>query len=177
METGAIAPSSASLSEFITDAAQLPAKKCVVELGSGNGVFTQKILQKISSGCTFFGLEIDPQFVQETKKNCPEAVVYLASAKEIKTYLFQHQQERCDCIISGLPWAAFNQKQQEELLSAVDDSLEIGGEFFAFAYLPGLLLPTGIRFKKLLKKKFSLVTTTQIIWKNLPPAVVYCCKK
>ncbi len=85
-ETGAIASSSNRLADLITDSAELSKKKCVVELGSGTGVFTEKILLKISSGCTFFSLEINPEFVEETRKRCPKAVVYQASAQDIQKY-------------------------------------------------------------------------------------------
>ena len=175
--TGAIAPSSAGLSELITDTAQLPEKKCVVELGSGTGVFTKRILKKISPDCIFFTLEINPQFADETKKNCPAAIVYPASGKDIRKYLRKHRQRTCDCIISGLPWAAFSHKAQEELLGAVYSSLEYGGEFLTFVYIHGLLLPAGKKFRRLLKERFSSVKKTRIIWGNLPPAFVYHCKK
>lgn len=177
IETGTISSSSRGLSELITNTEYLLNKKCVVEFGSGNGVFTKEILQKISSDCLFFCLEINQKLVKETKKNCPNVIIYHASSKDVKKYLLKHKQNACDCIIASLPWAAFNQKKQEELLNAAYDSLEEGGEFYTFAYLQGLLLPSGIKFKKLLNKKFKQVKTTKIIWKNLPPAFVYVCKK
>ncbi len=176
-EIGAIASSSKGLSQIITTATNLSEKKCVVELGSGTGVFTKRILQKVSSECIVFSLELNPQFVKETKKNCSGAIVYCASAKQIRKYLLKHNQHACDCIISGLPWSAFDEKLQEELLNEIYASLEVGGEFFTFAYIHGIILPAGIRFRKLLIKKFSHVEKTRIVWKNLPPAVVYCCRK
>jgi len=177
IETGAIAPSSRELSQLITYTAHLSKKKCVVELGSGTGVFTKEIITKISSECIFFCLEINQQFVKETKKNCPSAIVYHASAKDIKKYLLKHKQNTCDCIISSLPWANFDQKMQEELLNAAYDSLEEGGEFLTFANIHGLFLPTGIRIRKSLEKKFTHVEKTKMIWKNLPPACVFRCRK
>ncbi|MFA6307294.1 MAG: rRNA adenine N-6-methyltransferase family protein [Patescibacteria group bacterium] len=177
LETGAIKSSSKNLSKLITNQSDLSKKKCIVELGSGKGVFTKEILNKISPKCIFFCLEINPQFVIETKKNCPKAIVYNTSAKNIKKYLLKHKQISCDCIISGLPWSSFNKKVQETLLDEIYTSLEDNGEFLTFAYLQGLLLPNGIRFQKLLKNKFKRVKKTKIIWKNLPPALVYYCKK
>jgi phospholipid N-methyltransferase len=52
-----------------------------------------------------------------------------------------------------------------------------GGYFTTFAYLQGLLLPAGQRFKKLLNKSFRQVTVSRVIWANVPPAIVYRCKK
>ena len=45
--TWAIAESSTGLAELITDAADLSDASMVVEFGSGTGVFTEKILEKV----------------------------------------------------------------------------------------------------------------------------------
>ena len=82
-----------------------------------------------------------------------------------------------NAIVSGLPWAAFPEKLQLGILNAVVDSLSDGGYFTTFAYLQGLLLPAGQRFKKLLKKSFKEVKISRVVWNNMPPAIVYRCKK
>lgn len=176
-ETGAIIPSSKELSQLIMDTARLSKKKCVVELGSGTGVFTKGIVREISSLCVFFCLEINLEFVKETINNCPSAIVYHAPAKEIKKYLLKHKQNTCDCIISSIPWANLNQNLQEELLNEIYESLEKGSEFITFSYLHGLFLPSGIKFRKKLNMKFKHVQQTKMIWKNFPPACVLHCKK
>jgi phospholipid N-methyltransferase len=176
-ETGTIAASSKKYSKLITDSANLSSKKCVVELGPGDGVITKEIIKQISSKTKFFCLEINKQFVVETEKNCPKAKVYHASALEIKKYLNKHDESTCNCIISGLPWALFEQEKQEEIIDEVYKSLENGGQFLTIAYITGIFFPSGIRFKKLLKKKFSDVKKTKIIWSNFLPAFAYICTK
>src|SRR3989338_4058664 len=101
-QAGAILPSSTALSKLITISADLQSKNCIVELGSGTGVFTKQIISKCSQDSTFFSLEINKRFVEETKRNCPEAIVYHASADDLQRYLAKHKQEKSDCIISGL---------------------------------------------------------------------------
>ena len=44
--TGAIVKSSEELAELITESVNLKKAKVIVELGSGTGVFTKKILEK-----------------------------------------------------------------------------------------------------------------------------------
>lgn len=172
-ETGAIAPSSKKLSKKITSVTALAEKKCVVELGPGTGIFTKDILKKISNECVFFSLEINDFFVKETKKNCPEALIYHASAKDIRKYLILHNKEKCDAIISGLPWANFKKDLQEELLDEIYESLEEDGEFITFTYVQGRILPKGSRFHKSMKKKFKSVERTKLIWNNILPTYVY----
>lgn len=173
--TGAVVPSSDSLAMKMIGMAALTRADSIVELGPGTGVFTEKILERIAPGKVFFALEINPSFVRATKKRCPEAVVYQDTAARMAEYLRIHGTDYCDCVISGLPWASFDYGLQEEILQAVVDSLRPGGEFLTFAYLQGLLLPAGRRFRKLLKSRFSEVSTTSTIWRNCPPAFVYHC--
>ncbi|MBT3407940.1 SAM-dependent methyltransferase [Candidatus Woesearchaeota archaeon] len=175
--TGAIAPSSKHLSKFIVDLANLSNKKCIIELGSGTGVFTKEIVKQKNSKSTFFCLEINKEFVSITKKNCPGIIVYNSSADKINKYLLKHNEKYCDCIISGLPWAAFDNSLQINLLNSIYDSLSKNGVFLTFAYIQGSYLPSGMKFKQLLLKKFKSVEKSKIIWKNLPPAFVYICKK
>jgi len=176
-KTGAVAPSSEGLADLITDTAGLQSASAVIEFGTGTGVFTEKILQKISDETRFFALEINSDFVKATRKRCPEVVVYQDSATNAKKYLGELGISECDCIICGLPWAAFSEELQNELLDTIIDVLKPGGRFLTFAYLQGLLLPAGMRFKKKLSTRFSSVTKTKTIWLNFPPAFVYCAEK
>jgi len=175
-KTGAVAPSSKGLADLITETAGLHSASAVIEFGTGTGVFTEKILQKIPDETRFFALEINPDFVKATRKRCPEAVVYQDSAANAKKYLEELGINECDCIICGLPWAAFSEELQNELLDTIIDVLKPGGRFLTFAYLQGLLLPAGMRFKKKLSTRFNSVTKTRTIWLNFPPAFVYCAE-
>ncbi len=175
--TCAIAESSKEMADLITDTAELSRASMVVELGSGTGVFTEKILEKISEDGKAFALEINENFVKETKRRCPEAIVYYDSAVNVATYLKEAGVEKCDRIISGLPWASFPENVQNQILDTVADVLEPGGKFLTFAYVHGLCLPAGRRFRKCLFSRFRKVLATRIIWQNLPPAFVYCAEK
>lgn len=176
-ETGAIAKSSEELADLITGSINLKNVKVIVELGPGTGIFTKKILEKKSKKSIFFALETNHSFVSETKRNCPDAIIHQDSAVNIKKYLIKHNVRSCDCIISGLPWVSFDNKLQQELMGSIVSCLDKGGEFATFAYLQGLILPAGKRFKNILEDNFSQVTRSRIVWKNIPPAFVYCCKK
>jgi len=175
--TGAIAPSCEEISDLITDAAQLEKATTVIEFGSGTGVFTEKILDKISSDTIFFALEINPEFAKATKERCPDAIVYNDSAENARLHLEKHGKHSCDCIISGLPWAVFGSELQDRLLHTIYDVLKPGGKLVTLAYVHGLAFPTAQRFRSKLHGMFPYVTKTRTVWSNLPPAFVYCAKK
>jgi hypothetical protein len=56
---------------------------------------------------------------------------------------------------------------QDKLLATVLDVLKPGGKFLTFAYLQGLLLPSGSMFRKKLHAKFKKVKTTGTVWLNI----------
>lgn len=176
-ETGAVAPSSQGLANLITDEADLADVQMIIEFGPGTGVFTQKILEKKPPEAEFFAIEVNPDFVEATKENFPGAKVYHDSAVNSRKYMEQLGFDYCDRIICGLPWASFPEKLQNHLLTTIMDILKPGGMFLTFAYLQGLLLPAGWRFRKKLFSTFPHVHTTRTVWKNIPPAFVYCAKR
>lgn len=177
IQIGTVVPSSNILADFITDSAELHQKQTVVELGPGNGVITRAILNRITSGVTFFALELNTELAKEAALNCPDANIYNASALEIREYLIKHDKDASDCIISALPWSGFNKDYQENLLESIYNALYDGGAFLTIVYITGFILPSAIRFRKLLKNRFSEVRRSKIIWGNVFPAVVYHCVK
>ncbi len=176
-KTGAIAASSESLSHLITDTAELENASVVIEFGPGTGVFTEKIRQKISDGTEFFAIECNEHFAELTRSRCPDVVVYHDCATTAGKHLQAHGHSQCDCVICGLPWASFDEELQDRLLDTITEIIKPNGRFLTFAYLQGLLLPAGARFKKKLHSRFSRVETTRTVWRNIPPAFVYCATK
>jgi phosphatidylethanolamine/phosphatidyl-N-methylethanolamine N-methyltransferase len=161
------------LAEMITETARIQEAHVVVELGTGTGVFTKAILRKLPSNGRFLGVELDRVFAALTRSRCPGARILRGNAAHLRSHLEAEGLDGCDAIVSGLPWAAFPDSLQECLLDAVVDALYPGGRFATFAYLQGLLLPAGRRFRTKLESRFAEIGTTSIVWRNLPPAFVY----
>lgn len=175
---GAIAPSSKKLADKMIAPIDFNKARVIVEYGPGCGVFTRHVLDQIDRKTTvFFGLELNEKMNRLANEKAPEAVIYQDSAAAVRKYLKQYGVEHADAIISGLPWAAFPESLQDEILSETVSGLPEGGIFTTFAYLHGLILPSGIRFRKKLEKHFSNVETSPVVWGNLPPALVYWCRK
>jgi phospholipid N-methyltransferase len=175
--TGAITPSSAYLTTEIVRQAGVKKANCIVEFGPGTGSFTQEILRLKKANAFFVGIEANPVLVNTLRQKYPNANIISDSAENTLSILKKDNQSLADCIVSGLPWAAFPPSLQDTLLTAAVDSLRPGGRFTTFAYLQGLMLPAGRRFRQKLQETFSKVHLGHIIWKNIPPAFVYRCIK
>lgn len=174
---GAIAPSSRHLASEMLRRIDWNQSTAIAEIGPGTGPFTQAILDHCGKSTRFFAVEIDPQFVSHLKQRFPLADIAQADASELKALCMERQISQLDALVSGLPWAVFPEELQRKILDAILDSLGPNGRFSTFAYLHGLPLPAGQRFRRLLKKNFRSVETSPILWRNLPPAIVYHCQK
>ena len=161
----------------MTDTAELANAGVIVEWGTGTGVFTERILEKKRPDADFLAVELNEEFVAATRKRCPAAHVVHDSAAHTGKHLAARGWQGCDRIVCGLPWAAFPEKLQDDLLDTLHEVLRPGGIFVTFGYLQGLLLPAGQRFRRKLQNRFPRVTTSPTLWRNFPPAFVYRATK
>jgi hypothetical protein len=67
--------------------------------------------------------------------------------------------------------------RRNRILEAVLESMTPTGQFVAFAYAHAAWLPTSLRFRGKLMEHFRCVETTPIVWRNLPPAFVFYCRR
>jgi len=174
---GAVAPSSKYLAAAMMRCADVPTASVVIEMGPGTGVFTESLAAELAPGSRFFALEINPRFVEATRRRCPGVIVHMDSATNARAHLENIGAEHCDLIVSSLPWATFGPSLQSEILDTIVDVLRPGGRLLTFAYLQGLAMPSGQRFRKALDARFGEVTKSPTVWRNVPPAFVYSAVK
>ncbi|WP_091607811.1 class I SAM-dependent methyltransferase [Micromonospora mirobrigensis] len=174
---GAVAPSGAGLAADITAAVPRTGEPVVVELGPGTGVFTGAVQRRLAGRGHHLALEINPRFAARVARRYPAVEVLLADAATLGDLLADRGHARADVVISGLPWAAFGADRQRRVLGAVADALGAGGAFTTFAYRHARWTPPARRFRRLLDETFDEVTTGRTVWANLPPALVYHCRR
>jgi len=170
---GGLTPSSRELADVVTDAADVAQADVVIEFGPGTGVFTEMIQHKIHEETHFFAIEIREEFVNIVRKRCPGVQVIHDSAANATKHLESLGLTHCDCIVSGLPFAIFNDELQDELLDSAIEALCPGGVFVTFTYRQSPYLPGGRKLKWKLDERFSKVEKTRTVWKNILPAFAY----
>ena len=191
-KVGAIAPSSAELAQEMMLQAHISQSQNVAEFGAGTGVFTKEILRILPLSGKFIAIEQNPAMVallhqnlKQSAKDCAPELrermihppIYCDTVENLPKLMEKNGVLQLDSIVSGLPWATFDEDLQNRLLGVAIDSLKSGGYFVTFAYLQGLMVPAGQRFAHKIKAQFSSVNKSRIVWGNLPPAFVYCCQK
>jgi phosphatidylethanolamine/phosphatidyl-N-methylethanolamine N-methyltransferase len=174
---GSLIPSSKALARLMTKTAKVQEADVIVEFGTGSGVFTEQIQKDRKKGSHFFAFEINEEFATMTQERCPDIQVYNESAAQTLNRLKEHNLSRCNCIVSGLPWATLPEDIQNELFSVMFESLAPNGIFVTFGYVQSSIMPSITRFRERLEHSFQETGVTQYVWSNIPPARVYWARK
>jgi phosphatidylethanolamine/phosphatidyl-N-methylethanolamine N-methyltransferase len=178
LATGSLAPSSPHLARMVVDQARLADGDVVLEFGPGTGVFTSHILEQLGPRSKFAAIEINPQFAAIFRTMHPGVPLFEDSVENVRAICDSIDLAAADCIISGLPWAFFSKDMQIRILDQMMRVLRPGGRFIAFGYLHSLaLLPAARHLANLLPRYFTAVSRGPIVWRNLPPAFVYNCRR
>ena len=174
LKTGAVWPSSKALSRVVVNCCNIKPGDMVVELGPGSGAFTRPILKHLNGQGRFLAVEINSAHVAILRHNWPRCDVIHDSAENLPKHM---NGRRANCIVSGLAWGNMLPRTQERILQAMLKSLAVDGQFVAFGYVHAAWFPTTLRFRRRLLECFDRVETTPIVWRNLPPAFVLCCRR
>ncbi|MDG4798322.1 methyltransferase domain-containing protein [Micromonospora sp. WMMD1082] len=177
MTVGAIAPSGPALARVATAVVPRTGSPVVVELGPGTGAFTDAVQQRLAGRGQHIALEINPRFAEQLAARHPAVDVVNADAATLETVLAQRGLRRADAVVSGLPWAAYAEDQQRSVLSGVVAALPPGGVFTTFAYVHARWAPPARRLLHSLQARFDEVVISRTVWANLPPALVYYCRR
>ncbi|MEL7472187.1 MAG: methyltransferase domain-containing protein [Planctomycetota bacterium] len=175
--TAAIAPSSRRLARQMLEGLDLSGEITVVEYGPGSGVFTREALDRLDEAARLVAIERNPRFAEALRARRPRADVHLGDAQDVLSVLAHRGLRHADAIISGLGWPSIPDQPREAILEATAQALKPGGEFRTFGYHVGLIMGGAWRFRKTVRRLFSTVTISPVVWMNLPPAFVYRCVK
>lgn len=176
-QTGAVLPSSRYLAETMVEWLDLASARAVLEYGPGTGPFTPQILKRLNEGCRFVAIERNADLAEAFMTRLPHARLIQDSVENVRAICTNEGIDSVDCIVCGLPWAAFPDDLQRRLLDAMMTVLKPGGQFVTFAYLHGLRLPAGRKFAARLPQYFSEIGRSRTVWMNVPPALVYRCRR
>ena len=131
--------------------------KNVIELGAGHGPVTRSILH-YNPKVRLTAFEINSGLVRHLNEiNDPRLRIVNDSAENFYEYVSDF-----DCIVSGLPLTSMPRPVVDKILLNSRRSLV----YIQYKYFPE---------KKLLRKYFDSVRGI-IVWRNVPPAIVYICK-
>lgn len=174
---GAVVPSSRRLARRLAAVVPGAGEPVVLELGPGTGATTAVIAERLGGRGRHLAVEIDPVLAAHLRAEHPGVEVLLGDAAQLGDLLDGAGVPAVDAVLSGLPWSLFGEPVQHRILDGSARALAPGGTFSTFAYVHALPLGGARRFRALLDEVFDEVLTTRTVWRNLPPAVSYVCRR
>ncbi|MFD8075523.1 class I SAM-dependent methyltransferase [Streptomyces sp. NPDC059718] len=177
LTVGAVAPSGRSLAQVVTAPVPSAGHPVVVELGPGTGAFTTTIQRRLAGRGRHLAVELNERFAERLALTHPGVDVARADARDLASVLAARGLDAPDVIVSGLPWAAFASRDQRDVLAAVTSTLPAHGAFTTFAYVHARWTGPARRLIRSLRSQFDEVVVGRTVWANLPPALVYHCRR
>ncbi|MGH3939902.1 MAG: class I SAM-dependent methyltransferase [Pseudonocardiaceae bacterium] len=149
----------------------------VVEVGAGDGAVTWAIVERAGPDAVVIAVEKDPGLANRLRARASGVRVITADAGTLPAILVGQGVRRADVIVSVLPWTLFGPQQQRELLDTFSAALQADGVFTAAAYSSGYWTAAARRFRSELERTFSEVLPTRTMWRHVPPAMTYVCRR
>lgn len=174
---GAVAPSSASLAEVLAAVVPSNSARSVVELGPGTGAVSDAIERRLPADARHVAVELDEDLAGHLRATRPRMEVLTGDAAQLTDLLAEADLKEADAVVSGLPWTLFADEQQRQIISQVATTLADGGAFTTFGYLHARPMGSARRFRHLLRETFDEVIVSSVVWRNVPPAWVYICRR
>lgn len=180
-EVGTLLPSGPELARRL--AAVVPCSSLagrpavIVEVGAGDGAVTTAIAERAGPGAVVIAVEKDPELAERLRDRNLGVRVVTADAAALPTILARQGLRRADVIVSVLPWTLLRPQQQRDFLATFSAVLETDGVFTAAAYSSGYWTPAARRFRGALGCTFGEVLPTRTMWRHVPPAMTYVCRR
>jgi phospholipid N-methyltransferase len=124
---GYVVPSSPFLTRQTAKRLDFSTPKVVVELGPGEGCHSRQILRRMCKSSRLILVELDDAFAKHLREQFAgdsRVTVLHADARHLEEQLAATGIERCDYIVSGLPFFLIKEPLKSELLAAISQAMD-----------------------------------------------------
>jgi phospholipid N-methyltransferase len=155
----------------LTDAAQVDAASCVVELGAGTGAITRTILDRLHPEARLLAFEILPEFLATLRSRFPDANLEIIprSAACLEEELDRQGIDRVASMVCTLPFLDLPEETSRRILHAVHRRLADDGVL-------ALIQQTPFRLA-LFRSIFPSVHIARYELRCMPPNLVIVCRR
>jgi phosphatidylethanolamine/phosphatidyl-N-methylethanolamine N-methyltransferase len=184
-QTASFVPSSRFLVDALVQGADLGRARNVVELGTGTGTVTAKLLEAMRPDAKLYGVEIDGPLLQATARRLPDPrlVAIHGSAVDLADHLARAGAVgEVDAIVSCLGMSLLPPDLRDAITESAARVLAPGGVFVQYGYLHAhvIVYSTSRGFSRFhlgrhLGRYFNQ-QTRRIVVPNIPPAEVLVCR-
>lgn len=176
-EIGTITYSSRFLSRKMIEKVDFDRSNVIVEVGPGTGAITREIVKNIRTHSDYLLIESSARMADFIQSQISHVDIAVTSAEHIRAELDRRNLDKCDVIISGLPWVNMPEELQSSLLNAFYEVLADDGMICTYNYMFAYPFRRAKNFRRLARQKFSHISVENYSLLNIPPALVINMKK
>ncbi|MCY1061864.1 L-histidine N(alpha)-methyltransferase [Nannocystis sp. SCPEA4] len=184
-QTASFVPSSRFLVDALVQGADLGRARSVVELGTGTGTVTEKLLAAMRPDARLYGVEIDGPLLEATARRLPDPrlVAIHGSAADLAEHLAAAGEHgKVDAIVSCLGMSLLPPELRDAIIDSAARVLAPGGVFVQYGYLHAhvIVYSTSRGFSQFhlgrYLGRYFAEQRRQIVVPNIPPAEVLVCR-
>ncbi len=178
--TAAIVPSSRYLARAMVEPLRWKSAEVVIELGPGTGAMTRELLSFLPQDVLLLAFEINPDFVRYLRGAIDDDRLQIVegSAETAAGELSRRGIERVDGVVSSLGITLMDQPLIDSVFCGLAPFLDESSTMTQYQYLSSVrwedARPVNFNVRSVLDRYFQIVNSN-IIWRNIPPAVVHEC--
>lgn len=170
LKVGAITPSSPELARRMLKGITPTEDNIVLELGVGTGAITRFLKAIVPDEKSYLGIELDKNLVKTLRKNFPDLKIVCGNACEAFSIHQKSGLGRVGYIISCLPFVSIPNNTVEKILWEVDKFMQQGCIFRTFQYAHGYHMPSAVKLREYMERRYGKTRRSPLIIKNVPPA-------
>ncbi len=164
-QVGAVLPTSRRAVRDMLNMANFAQARCVAELGTGTGVYTEEVLKRLHPDARFLAFEIDPNLAATLSERVKDQrlCVINDSAENIEGYL---DGAKVDVLVSSLPFTSLPAPIKQNIFGQITRVLAPEGVMVALQY------------STLVQRDFERIFASvrrRISPLNVPPAFLFAC--
>lgn len=176
-------------SRWLVDAmlAAIPSNaKIVVEFGPGTGTLTRAILSKLGPEAKLYAIELERGLLEGCVKSIddPRLIGVHGSAVDAAQLLGPTVTGSADAVISSLGLSLMDEDIRQGIMAAAKELCATDAAFTQYAYVHARYVAYSQQRKKFftwdarpfVRGVWPRVEET-MVWKNVPPALVFTCRK
>lgn len=171
LKVGAITPSSPELSSEMIAGIQPNPEKIVIELGVGTGSFTKRLREIVPDDRSYLGIEINSKFCRALRREFTNLKFICGDATKLRDLHKNSGFGKVGYIISGIPFVTLPNEVGDQILEQVSKFMDEGNCVFrTFQYAHGYYMPSALKLRSFMRKRYGRAEKSEMIIKNVPPA-------
>ncbi len=166
---GTLTRSSRFVCKKMADQVDYKNAKFLVELGAGDGVITNFILERMSPDARLMTFEVNPTFCETLRAIDDDRLIVIEdTAEKLPEYMEKHDFPILDTVISAIPFIVVPDEIRYLIIELCRDNMRDNAPYVQIHYSPTM--------KKLYKSIFGNVDVN-FVPLNVPPAFVLVSRR